>query len=131
MPIKYNRRPAAIEEFDFRQYTQQIEAAMLVLDDELAQMATTSAEIQALNAQRNPALQANGMTAASLSASSSLNILSGGNSGPLLMNAGIGKSLAIAADQIFATTTAFGTQANQTPEQLASLQMASAVNILG
>jgi hypothetical protein len=70
------------------------------------------------------------MTAASLSASSSLNILSGGNSGPLLMNAGIGKSLAIAADQIFATTTAFGTQANQTPEQLASLQMASAVNIL-
>ncbi len=130
VPIKYNRRPAVIDEFDFRQYTQQIEAAMLVLDDELAQITQTAAQIQELNAQRNPALQANGMTGASLSASSSLNILSGGNSGPLLINAGIGKSLAIAADQIFATTTAFGTQANQTPEQLASLQMASAVNIL-
>ena len=130
VPIEYNRRPPAIDEFDFRQYTQQIEAAMTVIDDELAQMAQTAAQIQELNAQRNPALQASGVTAASLSASSSLNILSGGKSGPLLISANTSKSLAQAADQIFATTTAFGTQANQTPEQLASLQVASAVNIL-
>lgn len=130
VPIEYNRRPPAIDEFDFRQYTRQIEAAMTVIDDELDKMTAIGAEIQALNAQRNPALQANGITAASLSASSSLNILSGGNSGPILINANTSKSLAQAADQIFATTTAFGTQANQTPEQLASLQVASAVNIL-
>jgi hypothetical protein len=130
VPIEYNRRPPAIEEFDFRQYTEQIENAITAIDDELVKMQETAAQIQELNAQRNPNTQAMGVSAASLSASSSLNILSGGTSGPILVNASTSKSLAQAADQIFATTTAFATQANQTPEQLASLQAASAANIL-
>ncbi|MCH8473713.1 MAG: hypothetical protein LAT55_00615 [Opitutales bacterium] len=132
IPIELNRRPPAIEEFDFRKYTRQIENAMEVVETELEKMLETKDKIQEINTQRNPNARENAQTAASLSASNSLNILSGGGSGPLsILNGDPSQQLSQAANSIFASTSALQTQATQTPEQLRSLQQASAANLLG
>lgn len=132
VPIEYNRRPPAIEEFDFRKYSGEIEAALETVDAERSKIEETATQIEEINAQRNPNTQANNQTPASLAATGSLNILSGGGNGPLaVLNGNTSQSLAQAANSIFSTTTALRTQANQTPEQLTSLRQASAVNILG
>jgi hypothetical protein len=129
--IELNRTPPAIDEFDFRKYSTQIEDALALINEELTKMEDTAIKIQELNAQRNPWAQANMATTASLRASSSLNILAGGANGPLsILNSNTSQRFAQAANQIFSTTTALPTQANQNPEQLASLRQASAANIL-
>jgi sporulation-control protein spo0M len=131
VPIRYNRRPPAIQEFDFRKYSGQIKDAIEAVESELRKMQETQTRIEEIQAQRNPNTRANAQTAASLAASSSLNILSGGNSGPLsVLKQNPSEQLAIAANAIFSSTSALRTQANQTPEQLRSLQQAAASNIL-
>lgn len=131
VPVEYNRKPPAVEEFDFRKYTGQIEDALAVVDEELAKMEETALQIEEINIQRNPAANQSNATSLSLAAASSLNILSGGVNGPLSLSTGsTSQRLALAADQIFANTSSFATQANQSPGQVASLRQASASNIL-
>ncbi|MDV7394429.1 hypothetical protein RZS08_23805, partial [Arthrospira platensis SPKY1] len=127
----FSRRPPAIEEFDFRKYTQQIEKAIIIVEAELEKLLEAKDTIQQINAQRNPNARENAQTAASLSALSSLNILSGGGSGPLsLLSKDPSERLSQTANSIFASISALQTQANQTPDQLRSLQQASAANLL-
>jgi hypothetical protein len=65
---------------------------------------------------------------AAFNSSGALSILSGGGSGSLFKPVSSSARLDTLSQQLFATTTALPTQANQTPEQLASLQNSAATN---
>ena len=114
VPIEYNRRPPAIEEFDFRQYTEQIEKAMTAIDDELVKMQETADQIQELNAQRNPQHPSNGRERCQPERKLQPQHPVRRHQWPDPGQRQHQQKPRQAADQIFATTTAFATQANQT-----------------
>ena len=132
VPLQYHRKSPAIEDFDFEVYAESIKAALEVVIDEVKKLQEISTDIQEINRLRNPSLLTTNSSITSFNNSSSLNILSGGTNGPLSLNANnTGALLSLAANQLFSTTTnSLFTQSNQSPEQLASLQRASAASIL-
>lgn len=132
LPVKYNRKPPAIDNFDFREYSKQIIAAIEAVGAELEKLDEVALSIEDNNRQRNLASQTTNVSAFSLSGSNAANLLSGGLNGPLSLSpANYNQRLGQLANQMFATTTALPTQANQNSQQINSLQQASSTNILG
>ncbi len=132
IPIKYERPAPAIEDFDFREYAKKLEAAIAVVEEEANAMLEATAKIEEYNQLRNSANNSAVPNSQTLNASGALNMLTQPASGPVLYNAAAaGARTNLLANQMFATTTAFPTQANQSPEALASLQNSSASGFVG
>lgn len=132
LPIEYNKKPPAIDNFDFREYSKSIIAAIEAVGAELEKLDEVALSIEETNRQRNLASQTTNVSAFSLSGSNAANLLSGGLSGPLALSpANYNQRLGLLANQMFATTTALPTQANQSSQQINSLQQAYSANILG
>jgi len=132
IPVAYTRKPPAIDTFDFREYADRIEAAIEVVREERIAMEEAKTEIEEVNNLRNSANSRSVPNAQTLAGSGALNILAqpAGPAG-LFDPAAASARTGLLANQLFATTTAFPTQANQSPEALASLQQSTAADFLG
>ena len=113
--VKYTRETPAIDNFDFREYATRIREALLVVEEQRLVMAEAQSRIEDINRQRNSAPTSSGSSAMSL-------LASGGGSGGLFGVISGGANLSVLSTQLFQTTAALPTQANQSPQQLAQLQ---------
>lgn len=132
IPVNYERPIQPIEEFDFREYAKRIEAAMKVVEEEMTAMLDATVKIEEFNQIRNSVNTSGIPNVQTLNSAGALNILSQPAGGPVIFNAAATSArTSLLANQLFSTTTALPTQANQSPEALASLQKASANGIVG
>lgn len=132
VPLAYNREPPPLEEFDFSQYSGKIDEAIAVVEEQRALIGEARQRIEELSQQRASAQRRSAgnpqASVLSLNASGALSLLSGANGSSLFAAASAGSRTANVANQLFSTSGALATQANQTPQQLASLQNAAATN---
>lgn len=120
-PIQYYRETPAIDNFDFRDYARKIEEAIGIVAEQRTLIDQTLTDIEDANRVRNSANTSGIPSVFALNNTGALNIL-GGGSNSFFKPASATARFNTLSTQIFSTTTALPTVANQTPEQLASLQ---------
>jgi len=121
--VKFTRETPAIEEFDFREYATRIREALLVVQEQRLVMAEAQSRIEDVNRLKNSAQTSTGPSSLSMNAASAMSLLGGGGGSGGLFGAISGSAnLGVLSTQLFQTTSALPTQANQSPQQLAQLQ---------
>lgn len=119
--LKFTTETAGAENFDFRDFKRKIQEAMQVIEEQQTIIAETQAKIEETNQLRNQASTGGFPSGGVLNASSTLNLLSGGGGIGIFASTSPEARFGILSEQIFQTTTALPTQANQSPEALARL----------
>lgn len=119
--LKYTTEETGAENFDFRAYQKTIQEAVEVIEEQQAVIAETQAKIEETNQLRNQASTGGVPSGGVLSASSTLSLLSGGGGIGIFASTSPEARFGILSEQLFQTTTALPTQANQSPEALARL----------
>ena len=129
--LRFNRESPDIEDFDFREYADRIREALLIIDEQLLVMAEAQSLIEETNQLRNSASTSSAPNAAAFNAASANLLLSGGGGGGLFGAISSGARFGVLSTQLFETTAAFQTQANQSPQELSQLSIqGSATSIL-
>lgn len=145
VPLEYNKAPPPIEQFDFRAYRDRIDEAIELVREQREIIAEAQTQIEEANQRRNQAQNSQGPSVLSFSNNSALSILSGaggssglfGNNNASTFSSGnaaasggaasfLSGSTGGLANSLFSTTAALPTQANQNPQELASLQNSAA-----
>jgi hypothetical protein len=121
--LDYNREAQDLEEFDFNEYADRIREALLIVDEQLLVMGEAKTRIEETNQLRNSANTSNAPSAAAFNAASANLLLSGGGSGGLFGAISSSARFGVLSTQLFETTAAFQTQANQSPQELAQLSI--------
>ncbi|MFP4157011.1 MAG: hypothetical protein ACLFU4_05270 [Opitutales bacterium] len=119
--VKYTAESRGIEDFSFRDYQKRIEEAITVIEEQQEIIAETQTKIEETNQLRNQASTGGAPTSGVMNAGSALNVLSGGGGAGIFASISPEARFGMASEQIFQTTTALPTQANQSPEALAQL----------
>ena len=122
--IDYQAEERSIDQFDFTEYKKRIEEAILIVQEQTAIIAKTQAEIERLNQVRNSALTSAAPNTGTLAASGAATIISGGGAGGLFGAISPEARFGVLSKQLFNTTNAFPSQANQSPEALSQLSLA-------
>ncbi|MFO7724200.1 MAG: hypothetical protein R6V45_01515 [Oceanipulchritudo sp.] len=128
VPIDYQRQTPPIEDFDFREYANRIEEAITIVQEQRGIIDDASERIQEVNQLRNSASTSGLPSVGALNASGALSILSGEGANSLFSPASSSARLDTLSNQLFSATTALPVQANQSPQELASLQNTAATN---
>ena len=129
--LRYNREAPDLEDFDFREYADRIREALLIVDEQLLVMAEAKSRIEETNQLRNSASTSSAPNSAAFNAASANLLLSGGGGGGLFGAISSGARFDVLSTQLFETTAAFQSQANQSPQELAQLGIqGSATSIL-
>lgn len=128
VPVNYNRQQPPLEEFDFREYARQIEEAIGVVSEQITVFNEARTQIEETNRLRTTASTSGIPSALAFNATGALSLLSGGGSNSFFKPLSSTARFNTLSTQLFSTTTALPTQANQTPEQLASLQNTASTN---
>ena len=121
--LSYNREAPDLEDFDFREYADRIREALLIVDEQLLVMAEAKTRIEETNQLRNSANTSSSPNSAAFNAASANLLLSGGGGGGLFGAISSGARFGVLSTQLFETTAAFQTQANQSPQELAQLSI--------
>jgi hypothetical protein len=121
--IRFNRESPDIEDFDFREYADRIREALLIIDEQLLVMAEAQSLIEETNQLRNSASASSAPNSAAFNAASANLLLSGGGGGGLFGAISSGARFGVLSTQLFETTAAFQSQANQSPQELAQLSI--------
>lgn len=123
--VNYQAEEKAIDQFDFLDYKKRIEDAIVIVQEQSAIIAETQAEIENFNQIRNTALTSATPSVGALAAAGASSILSGAAAGTIF-GGGLSSEarFGVLSEQLFATTTAFPSQANQSPQALAQLSLA-------
>lgn len=123
--VNYQAEERAIDQFDFLEYKKRVEEAITIVQEQTAIIAETQAEIENINQVRNSALTSSAPSVGALAASGATSILSGAGGGNIFGGGlSAGARFGVLSEQLFATTTAFPSQANQSPQALAQLSIA-------
>ena len=129
--LRYNREAPDLEDFDFREYADRIREALLIVDEQLLVMAEAKTRIEETNQLRNSASTSSAPNSAAFNAASANLLLSGGGGGGLFGAISSGARFGVLSTQLFETTAAFQSQANQSPQELAQLSIqGSATSVL-
>jgi hypothetical protein len=129
--LSYKQDTPDLEDFDFREYAERIRDALLIVDEQLLVMAEAQSRIEETNQLRNSANTSSAPNSAAFNAASANLLLSGGGGGGLFGAISSGARFGVLSTQLFETTAAFQTQANQTPQELAQLSIqGSAASVL-
>tara|TARA_B110000003_G_scaffold270938_1_gene304221 strand:- start:648 stop:2237 length:1590 start_codon:yes stop_codon:yes gene_type:complete len=121
--LRYNREAQDLEEFDFSEYADRIREALLIVNEQLLVMGEAKTRIEETNQLRNSANTSNAPSAAAFNAASANLLLSGGGGGGLFGAISSGARFGVLSTQLFETTVAFQSQANQSPQELAQLSI--------
>lgn len=127
--LKYTAETNGLENFDFRDYQSRIRDALKIIEEQQAVIAETKSKIEEINMLKNQA-NTSVPNAAAFNASSALGLLSGGGGVGIFASVSPGARFGMLSEQLFQTTTAFPTQANQSPEALAQLSKNGSVGSL-
>jgi len=128
VPIKIQKEKPAMEDFDFQDYADKLEAAILIVQEQRSRVDEISKEIEQVNQQRNSANTAGVPSTMAFNSNSAISLLSGGGDNSLFKPRSASSRLNVLSTQLFSTTTALPAQANQSPRELASLQNTAAGN---
>lgn len=144
VPLQYNRAAPPIEEFDFRAYRDRVDEAITLVKEQREMIADAQSQLEEANLRRSSSQTSQTPSMMSLNTSGALSVLSGAGNSSLFGNniaSNLGASNAAAsggaasflggstgglANSLFSTTSALPTQANQSPQELASLQNSAA-----
>lgn len=119
--IKYTAETKSLDDFDFRDYKKKVLEAIQVVEEQQAIMAETQAKIEETNQLRNQAASGGAPNLSAFNSGSALNLISGGGGVGIFSSTSPGARFGILSEQLFQTTTALPTQANQSPEALAQM----------
>lgn len=129
--VRFTREAPDIEDFDFREYADRIREALLIVDEQLLVMGEAQSRIEETNQLRNSANTSSAPNATAFNAASATRLLNGGGGGGLFGAISSGARFGVLSTQLFETTAAFQTQANQSPQELAQLSIqGSAASVL-
>lgn len=128
VPVSFNKAAPPLDEFDFREYASAIEDAIAIVQEQRDLIAEAEAKIVEVNNTRNLATTAGIPSVAAFAASGAISLLTGGGEGSLFKPASASSRFTSLSTQLFSTTTALPSQANQSPQQLAALQNTAASN---
>lgn len=122
VPVSYTKAASPLDDFDFRQYAKDIEAAIGVVQEQIEIIANAQSDIEEMNRTRNLATTSglNGLGA--FMTTGALSLLTGGGESSMFKPMSSTARFNTLSTQLFSTTTALPTQANQRSEQLSSLQ---------
>jgi len=120
IPLTYTQRGDDLDDFDFREYARRIQEAIEIVQEQREIVAGASERILEVNQLRNSATTSGIPDIATLNSSGALSMLSGG--GSLFTPMSSDARFRVLSEQLFASTTALPTQANQSPQELAALQ---------
>lgn len=119
--VKYTAASNGLEDFNFRDYKSRITEAIQIIEEQQAAIAETQAKIEEINQLRNQAASGNAPNAGALNTGSALSLISGGGGVGIFGSTSPGARFGMLSEQLFQTTTALPTQANQSPEALAQM----------
>lgn len=144
VPLQYNRAAPPLEDFDFRAYRDRIDEAISLVKEQRQIIADAQTQIEEANLRRSSYQTGQTPSVMSLNSSGALSILSGAGNSSLFgnntaSNFGAGNAAASGgaasflsgstaglANSLFSTASALPAQANQSPQELASLQNSAA-----
>jgi hypothetical protein len=128
--VKYVAETKGIDSFDFRAFQSKIRDAIKIIEEQQEIIAKTQAQIEDVNRLRNQARVSAAPNAVALNTGSALNLISGGGGIGIFGSVSPDARFGILSEQLFQTTTALPTQANQTPQALAQISKSGSVGSL-